>query len=127
MTSQNSAVDLGVARRAGESPSMLASDADRDAAAGLLGDAFAAGRITSEEHTERMQAAYGARTWAELAALTRDLPESASAAPSTAAQVIPYEMNHCLLCALLILCPPAGIAWLLAARRHTRAAGSACA
>jgi hypothetical protein len=126
MTMQNSAVDLGVARRASESPSMLASDADRDAAAGLLGDAFAAGRLTSEEHAERMRDAYGARTWAELAALTRDLPGPASTAPSPAAQVIPYEMNHCLLCALLILCPPAGIAWLLAARR-TRAAGSACA
>lgn len=127
MTSQNSVVDLGVARRASESPGMLASDADRDAAAGLLGDAFAAGRLTSEEHAERMWAAYGARTWAELAALTSDLPGPVGTAPSAEAQVIPYEMNHCLLCALLILCPPAGIAWLLAARRRTRAAGSASA
>jgi hypothetical protein len=127
MTPQNSAVDLGVARRASEAPGMLASDADRDATAGLLGDAFAAGRLTSEEHADRMQAAYGARTWAELAALTSDVPGPASTAPSAAAQVIPSEMDHCLLWALLILCPPAGIAWLLAARWRTRAAGSACA
>jgi hypothetical protein len=127
MTSQNSALDPGVACRASESPGMLASDADRDAAAGLLGDGFAAGRLTSEEHAERMQAAYGARTWAELAVLTSDLPGPASTARSTAALLVPFEMDHCLLFALLILCPPAGIAWLLAARRRTRAAGSACA
>jgi hypothetical protein len=49
---------------------MLASDSDRDTAAGLLSEAFAAGRLTADEHAERLQAAYAARTWADLALQT---------------------------------------------------------
>src|SRR5215469_11901756 len=108
MTSQTSVVDLGVARRAGASPGMLASDSDRDAAAGLLGEAFAAGRLTADEHAERLQAAYAARTWADLAAQTSDLP-GPSRATAASAPRITDQIDPCLLCALLILCPPIGI------------------
>jgi len=100
---------------------MLASDSDRDAAARVLNEAFAEGRLTADEHGERVRAAYAARTCHELARLTADLPGPAQAAgpPATG---MPAGLNHCLLCALLICCPPAGIAWLLAARHRAHAA-----
>ncbi|WP_441251588.1 DUF1707 SHOCT-like domain-containing protein [Kitasatospora sp. McL0602] len=53
---------------------LRASDADRERIAELLRDAYAEGRLTVEEHSERIEAAYGARTLGELAPLTRDLP-----------------------------------------------------
>jgi uncharacterized protein DUF1707 len=117
-----------VANSAG--PGTLASDADRDTAAGLLSEAFAEGRLTADEHGERARAAYAARTWAELARLTADLPVPADGAAGRPA-AMPEGVDRCLLCALLVLCPlvlcppvvlcpPAGIAWLLAARRRSR-------
>ena len=93
-----------------------ASDADRDAAAALLGAAFAEGRLTADEHGERLSAAYAARSWQQLRQLTADLPGAATerrAAPGMAA-----EPDRCLLCLLLIVCPPAGIAWWLLSRRR---------
>ncbi len=102
--------------------SVLASDADRDAAAGLLSSALAEGRLTAREHAERVGAAYSARTLGELGALTADLPAPARNAASPEPAAGPGEADRCLLCALLILCPPAGITWLLTARRRARAA-----
>ncbi|GAA2806963.1 DUF1707 domain-containing protein [Kitasatospora paracochleata] len=58
---------------------MRASDADRERVAELLRDAYAEGRLTVDEHAERIEAAYGARTFGELAPLTRDLPAAAAA------------------------------------------------
>ena len=46
-------------------PRTLASDADRDHAADLLNAAAAEGRLTADEHGERVRAAYAARTWQE--------------------------------------------------------------
>jgi hypothetical protein len=55
-------------------PSELrASDADRERVVALLADAASDGRLTLDEHTERVQRAYQARTLGELAGLTRDL------------------------------------------------------
>ncbi len=53
---------------------LRASDADRERIAELLRDAYAEGRLTVEEHSERIEAAYTAKTLGELAPLTRDLP-----------------------------------------------------
>ncbi|MFJ4676322.1 MULTISPECIES: DUF1707 domain-containing protein [unclassified Kitasatospora] len=53
---------------------LRASDADRERVADLLRDAYAEGRLTVDEHAERIEAAYGARTFGELEPLTRDLP-----------------------------------------------------
>ncbi|WP_280668147.1 MULTISPECIES: DUF1707 SHOCT-like domain-containing protein [unclassified Kitasatospora] len=53
---------------------LRASDADRERIADLLRDAYADGRLTVDEHSERIEAAYNARTLGELAPLTRDLP-----------------------------------------------------
>jgi hypothetical protein len=101
---------------------LLASDADRDAVAGQLSSALAEGRLTIAEHAERVGVTYAARTVTELGALTADLPARAGNAAGRNPAFFPGEVDRCLLCALLILCPPAGIAWLLAARRHARAA-----
>jgi DUF1707 SHOCT-like domain len=100
-------------------PDVLASDADREAVCGQLGSAFAEGRLTAAEHAERVQAACGARTRGELAALTADLPAAAGGF-ADGPRATPQDVDRCLLCALLICCPPAGIAWLLAARRRSR-------
>ena len=103
----------------------LASDGDRDTAARVLNEAFAEGRLTADEHAGRVREAYAARTWRELAGLAADLPGPAislgpagAAGPALAA--VP-KLDWCLLWALLILCPPAGIAWLLAARHRSSA------
>lgn len=53
---------------------MRVSDADRERVAELLRDAYAEGRLDAEEHAERIEAAYSAKTFGELVPLTRDLP-----------------------------------------------------
>jgi class 3 adenylate cyclase len=53
---------------------LRASDADRERVAGALRDHFGAGRLSEDDLSERVEAVYGVRTMAELAALTADLP-----------------------------------------------------
>jgi Domain of unknown function (DUF1707) len=55
-------------------PRIRASDADRDRTTALLREHHAAGRLTAEEFTERMDAALNARTMGELEELMADLP-----------------------------------------------------
>ncbi|MFD7918405.1 DUF1707 domain-containing protein [Streptomyces sp. NPDC059740] len=55
-------------------PELRASDADRDRVAEVLRDALAEGRLAMEEFDERLESAYRARTYADLAPLTADLP-----------------------------------------------------
>jgi uncharacterized protein DUF1707/cell wall-active antibiotic response 4TMS protein YvqF len=57
-----------------EPPALRASDADRERTVVLLRDHAAEGRLTLEEFTERMSAAYLARTKDELDELAHDLP-----------------------------------------------------
>jgi Domain of unknown function (DUF1707) len=52
---------------------LRASDADREQVAGLLGDALADGRLTADEHRERIDVLYASKTHDELAPLTADL------------------------------------------------------
>jgi hypothetical protein len=52
---------------------LRASDADRDRVLALLAEAASDGRLTADEHTERVQQACTARTLGELADLTKDL------------------------------------------------------
>ncbi|MEU7008044.1 DUF1707 domain-containing protein [Streptomyces sp. NPDC046332] len=54
--------------------SLRASDADRDRIADILRDALAEGRIDAEEHSERIDAVYRAKTVGELEPIVRDLP-----------------------------------------------------
>jgi len=57
------------------------SDADRERAVAALREHLVHGRLSLEEFTQRMTAAYGSATSADLAELQRDLPESAPAVP----------------------------------------------
>ena len=52
-----------------------ASDAERDQAAEAMREHYAAGRLTAEELSQRLDAIYEARTVSELAHLRRDLPD----------------------------------------------------
>ncbi|GAA3199976.1 DUF1707 domain-containing protein [Actinocorallia longicatena] len=52
---------------------MRASDADRERIAELLHEAVSDGRLTLEEHSERIERVYQAKTLGELTAFTRDL------------------------------------------------------
>lgn len=62
-----------------------ASDADRDRIADILREAMAEGRLTAEEHGERVDAVYRAKTVGELEPLVRDLPAPGGAAARPAA------------------------------------------
>ena len=52
---------------------LRASDTDRERVVGLLRDAHGDGRLTPDEHAERVERAYAARTLGDLAELTGDL------------------------------------------------------
>ena len=67
---------------------MRVSDADRERAAEVLREAAGQGRISMDELDERLELAYAAKTYADLAAVTGDLPQGGAAlapASSTAA------------------------------------------
>jgi Flp pilus assembly protein TadB len=61
-------------------------DADREAAARELGEHFALGRISVDEHTERLEQIWTARTAADLAPAFRDLPRPRTPQPSRPAR-----------------------------------------
>jgi hypothetical protein len=58
---------------------MRVSDSDREQAAEVLREAAGQGRISLDELDERLEAAYAAKTYADLATVTRDLPQAAQA------------------------------------------------
>ncbi|NKZ07537.1 DUF1707 SHOCT-like domain-containing protein [Actinomadura latina] len=60
---------------------MRASDADRDEVADRLREALAEGRITPEEHAERIDAVYKAKTYADLEPVLSDLPAEQAPRP----------------------------------------------
>lgn len=55
-------------------PHLRASDADRDRVAALLREHHAAGRLTADEFSERLTAAFAAKTMGDLDELMADLP-----------------------------------------------------
>jgi hypothetical protein len=58
---------------------MRVSDSDREQAAEVLREAAGHGRITMDELDERLELAYAAKTYGDLAAVTRDLPQQGQA------------------------------------------------
>ncbi|GGY76956.1 DUF1707 and DUF2154 domain-containing protein [Streptomyces nitrosporeus] len=75
---------------AGAAPvGIRASDADRDRFADILREAMAEGRLTADEHAERVDLVYRARTLGELEPLVGDLPAGGGAA-RPAAPPSPY-------------------------------------
>ncbi len=53
---------------------LRASDADRDRIADILREALAEGRLTADEHSERVEGVLAAKTVGELEVFIRDLP-----------------------------------------------------
>lgn len=75
---------------------LRASDTDRDRVVEVLRDALMAGRLTQDEHSERLEQTLSARTLGELEPITQDLavpgqPFRPAAAPSPSASVVPIE------------------------------------
>jgi len=67
---------------------LRASDADRDRAATVINSAMAEGRLTADEHSDRLDVLYAAKTHADIVPLLDDLPRtSAVAAPAWAGEV----------------------------------------
>lgn len=89
----------------------LASDAERERAIDALKNGFCEGRLDREEYEERMDAACRARTYAELAALLRDLPRSSAPVPAFAAAVAgaPWSGRENALAAASLLCGLTGL------------------
>jgi len=73
---------------------MRASDADRDRVAEALREAYAEGRLDVEEHNERIDLAYKAKTLGELSPLVSDLPQrhtATVAGPAIAPPAMPAD------------------------------------
>lgn len=68
---------------------MRASDADRDRVADALREAYAEGRLDVEEHNERIDLAYKAKTLGELSPLLSDLPQRHAAPLVSPASPVP--------------------------------------
>ncbi|MFF4401784.1 DUF1707 domain-containing protein [Streptomyces sp. NPDC001480] len=89
----------GVAPRVTE---LRASDADRDRIADILREALAEGRLTADEHAERVEGVLNAKTVGELEVFIRDLPAAherpvspgySPVPPRPAAGAIPVEAD----------------------------------
>ena len=67
---------------------MRASDADRGRTVELLAQAYADGRLTLTEHSDRIDAAWAAKTVGDLAPLTADLGPAPVAVPGVPAPAV---------------------------------------
>ncbi|WUL05335.1 DUF1707 domain-containing protein [Streptomyces sp. NBC_00354] len=78
--------DVDLEKKPAAPAELRASDADRDRIAHILADALAEGRLTADEHSERLDSLYAVKTVGELEVLVRDLPAPGAgpAAPSYA-------------------------------------------
>ncbi len=59
---------------------MRISDADRDRAASVLSNALAEGRLTPDEHAQRLDAIFAAKTQADITPLISDIPNAGALA-----------------------------------------------
>jgi hypothetical protein len=84
-------------------PSMRAASADRERAVDVLKAGFTEGRLTQDEYNDRMGQAYAARTYAELMALTADLPAGAMPAAWPVTVYQPPTSTNSLARASMIL------------------------
>ena len=71
-------------------------DAEREQVAAALGEHYAQGRLTSDEHAERLDQIWTARTRADLQPVFRDLPDPARRTTNAAAtgQSWPAPRHH---------------------------------
>ncbi|MET7673359.1 DUF1707 SHOCT-like domain-containing protein [Streptomyces seoulensis] len=70
---------------------LRASDADRDRVADILRDALAEGRLTAEEHAERVEGVLHTKTVGELDAFIRDLPAAHERPAAPAYASVPHR------------------------------------
>ena len=100
------------------------SDDDRHHVAELLRRAAGEGRLEIEELDERLEATYAAKTYADLAPITSDLPAAsprpAAPAPVRQGGVVPAAATHDSSFAVMSECRRQG-AWLVP-ERHTAVA-----
>ncbi|MCF3132189.1 DUF1707 SHOCT-like domain-containing protein [Streptomyces olivochromogenes] len=68
---------------------LRASDADRDRIADILRDALAEGRLTADEHAERVEGVLNAKTVGELEVFIQDLPAGHQRPASAAYTPVP--------------------------------------
>lgn len=112
---------------------MRASTAERERVIGLLQGAFLEGRLTQDEHADRVGRALSARTYADLAELTADLPvpppghpfprPSPSAGPAGTTRVSRMAITAVVLAVLPGLTSVIGLVLGLIARSRIRADG----
>lgn len=119
-----------------------ASDADRDRAINVLKTAFTEGRLTKDEYDTRVGQVFAARTYADLGAVTGDLPvpraplvprQDPYALPRHPPRPAPARTNSLARSALIlgivqIFFLPLGVAAIVAgakARRQIRETGEA--
>lgn len=72
---------------------LRASDADRDHVATVLSTAYAEGRLSRDEHDERLEQVLGAKTFDDLIPITSDLVP-VGVAPVQAAAVAPTDVAY---------------------------------
>jgi thiol:disulfide interchange protein len=79
------------------------SDADRDSASAWLATAFVEGRLTKDEYDERLGLVLSAKTRAELATVTADLPGAVPSPPATG-RVVPAATRTNPLAVASLVC-----------------------
>ncbi|MFI2715729.1 DUF1707 domain-containing protein [Streptomyces collinus] len=70
---------------------LRASDAERDRIADILHDALAEGRLTADEHAERVEGVLRAKTVGELEVFIRDLPAAHRQGPGSTPAPAPHR------------------------------------
>jgi len=70
-----------ITARTGGRGRLRASHADRERVIGTLKAAYVHGLVTKDEFDERVSQTFAARTYAELALITADIPAGLAAAP----------------------------------------------
>jgi hypothetical protein len=92
---------------------LRASDADREQVIDTLKDAFVQGRLTMDELGMRTGQALASRTYAELTAITADIPawQIEVPPPLPARRPINKKAAACAIC-MIILLPALGAAFL---------------
>ena len=103
----------------GHDPTQLrVSDEDRHKVAEILREAAGEGRIDLDELDERLEAAYAAKTYADLVPITVDLPSHATSKPPVPRrETMPATTSHNSSFAVMGECKRQG-AWLVPAS-HT--------
>lgn len=78
----------------GPAGGLRASDADRDHVATVLSTAYAEGRLSRDEHDERLEEVLAAKTFDDLLPITRDLVPTGPAPMPPRADVTPTDVAY---------------------------------